>query len=540
MNKREDILNKLNKYTGNQKEIAKKIIEKTDNEDLDAVWSLISQRIKTGFVFDEAPEVNNNCVSYLKENKNLSINLDKENTLEHSLIIGENYDALKNLLVAYTDKQGKGLVDIIYIDPPYNTEKSKEEGASYTEDIESKKFIYRDKYTRDGWLNMMNERLKLAKRILKDDGVIFISIDDNEQAYLKVLCDEIFGEENNLGTFIVKSTPNARDYGHVGKMHEYILFYCKDHNNVHTNLMPVVDKKFKYKDSKGGFNIHPLYNSNEAFTNLNRPNLYYPFYLDPDSKKGEFYTISLEKTSDKCIEIYPPKSIKNNVQFVWRWGKDKSEANINKEIVGYCVGKNDFRIVQKMRHDEKLIRSILDSPNYTSRKGTAELEEIMGQKIFSFPKPITLIRDILFMATTKKSTILDFFAGSGTTGQAVMELNEEDGGNRKFILVTNNENNIATTVTRERLFRVINGKGSKGEDFEWSYSKDKKCLNNNSLRVFDITKEELDITDFDKAEKIANIANESFNKLNKDFEKKNINIYNALASLTPYKDKGEN
>ena len=179
-----------------QKEIAKKLIDVVDVNDLDAAWGLISQRVKTGFVFDEAPEINHNCVAYIKENKTLGVNLENPNATEHTLIIGENYDALKNLIAVYTDKQGKGLIDLIYIDPPYGTEKSKKEGNDYKEEVESKKFIYRDKYTRDGWLNMMNERLKLAKKLLADDGVMFISIDDNEQAYLKVLCDEIFGEDN--------------------------------------------------------------------------------------------------------------------------------------------------------------------------------------------------------------------------------------------------------------------------------------------------------------------------------------------------------
>ena len=140
----------------------------------------------------------------------------------------------------------------------------------------------------------------------------------------------------------------------------------------------------------------------------------------------------------------------------------------------------------------------------------------------------------------KHATILDFFAGSGTTGQAVMELNEEDGGKRKFILVTNNENDIATKVTRERLFRVINGKGSKGEEFEWAYSKDKKCLTNNSVRVFKIVKEQLSITDTDKADKVKKEAELNFKKLNPNYEKTNsMDIYYILASLTPYKQEEE-
>ena len=166
-------------FNKEQKQIAKKIIENTADNDLNAVYNLITQRVKTGFVFDEAPEVNHDAVALIKENRELSINIDFDGKLEHKLIIGENYDALKNLCATYIDKNGKGLIDVIYIDPPYNTEASKADGNDYKEEIKAEKFIYRDKFTRDGWLNMLNERLKLAKRLLSDTGVIFISIDDS-------------------------------------------------------------------------------------------------------------------------------------------------------------------------------------------------------------------------------------------------------------------------------------------------------------------------------------------------------------------------
>ncbi|WP_460055074.1 DNA methyltransferase [Pseudolactococcus yaeyamensis] len=164
--------------------------------------------------------------------------------------------------------------------------------------------------------------MKLARNLLSDTEVIFVSIDDNEQANLKLLMDEVFGEDNFVGEFIIKSTPNARDYGDIGKMHEFVLFYSKDNCLTETNLLPDLEKKFSYSDDKGGFNIHPLYNSNEAFHKGNRPNLYYPFYLNPSliSDNG-FYQISLEKSDDFSIEIFPPKSQKNQIPFVWRWGK---------------------------------------------------------------------------------------------------------------------------------------------------------------------------------------------------------------------------
>ena len=177
----------------------------------------------------------------------------------------------------------------------------------------------------------------------------------------------------------------------------------------------------------------------------------------------------------------------------------------------------------------------------TNEDAEKEMKLIFGNKVFDHPKPISLIKFLINMTNKDDDIIvLDFFAGSGTTGQAVMELNEEDGGKRKFTLVTNNENNIAIEVARERLHRVISGKGSKGEKFEWSYSKDKKNLDGNSLRVFDIAKQELNITEIEKAEQIKEEVENNFIKLKPDYVKNsNLNIYNTLASLTPYKDSNE-
>lgn len=222
-------------FNNEQKELSKKIIDNASENDIDAVYQLISQRIKTGFVFDAAPEVNHDCVSIAMEAKEFYVesNHNPANFIEHKLIIGENYDALKNLNVAYIDHEtGKGLIDVIYIDPPYNTESAKNDGNDYKEDVQASKFVYRDKFTRDGWLNMMNERLLLAKKLLSDKGVIFISIDDNEQAYLKVLCDEIFGEKAFVGVFTwVRKKKQAFLNKKIGKMTESVLLYQKHFHN---------------------------------------------------------------------------------------------------------------------------------------------------------------------------------------------------------------------------------------------------------------------------------------------------------------------
>jgi adenine-specific DNA-methyltransferase len=370
--------------------------------------------------------------------------VDFDNT-ENLYIEGDNLDVLKLLRETYLNR-----VKMIYIDPPYNTGKD----FIYEDDFaeETGEFLRRDgQYDEQGnrltpnldsngrfhtdWLNMIYPRLRIARDLLTDDGVIFVSCDDNEQENFKKILNEIFGERNSLGLFIINSTPNARDYGHIGKMHEFVLFYAKNFIATETNLLPELDKTFKYNDERGGFNVHPLYNSNEAFTKLNRPNLYYPFYIYLDKPiDKDFFAIGLEK-KEGAIEIYPPKSVKNGVQFVWRWGKEKALKNLNVEIIGYKTGDGEYRIVQKMRHSEKIIRSILSDTSYSSRRGTAEVEEILEGKIFDFPKPISLLKDLVKVGAKEDSIILDFFSGSATTAHAVMQLNAEDGGKRKFIMV---------------------------------------------------------------------------------------------------------
>lgn len=370
--------------------------------------------------------------------------VDFDNT-KNLYIEGDNLEVLKLLQETYLGK-----VKMIYIDPPYNTGNDfvyEDDFAENTDEYLANSGQFDDEGNRlvqntesngrfhTDWLNMIYPRLKLAKDLLSDDGVIFISIDDNEVENLKKVCDEVFGAINFCGTFTINSTPNARDYGHIGKMHEFCHLYAKNIERAETYMIPDENKTFKYKDNKGGYNIHPLYNSNEAFHKLNRPNLYYPFYLYKNEPIGHnFYRIGLEK-KENSVKIYPPKSKKNGVQFVWRWGKEKAIVYMNEEIIGYETNPGEFRIVQKMRHSEKLIRSLLTDTKYSSRRGTAEVEELFEGKYFTFPKPISLIQDFAKSGLGKNDIALDFFSGSATTAHAVMQLNAEDGGKRKFIMV---------------------------------------------------------------------------------------------------------
>lgn len=379
---------------------------------------------------EAAAEAGRPAMQTLRPCREESVNWDCTGNL---YLEGDNLAILKLLQQSYA-----GRIKMIYIDPPYNTGSGSFE---YADDFSADTDICtadagREERLHAGWCSMIYPRLLLARNLLSEDGVIFLSIDDHEVENLKQICNEIFGASNYCGTFIINSTPNARDYGHIAKMHEYCLFYAKNKAKATTNPLPDTDKKFRFQDEKGGFNIHPLYNSNEAFHNGNRPNLYYPFYLyldEPVSKDG-FYKIGLEK-KEGSVELYPPKSLKNGVQFVWRWSREKARQFLNEEVVGYEVREGEYRIVQKMRHNTKIIRSLLTDTKYASRRGTAEVEKLFGTKVFSFPKPLALLLDLCRTGTGPDDIVLDFFAGSATTAHAVMQLNAQDGGSRKYIMV---------------------------------------------------------------------------------------------------------
>lgn len=431
----------------------------------------------------------------LKEDKEHNSKPENINS-QNILIKGDNLEVLKHLKEAYHEK-----IKMIYIDPPYNTGEDfiyKDERKFTVEEFselaniseeQAKRvldFTSKGSNSHSAWLTFMYPRLYVAKQLLREDGVIFISIDDNEVNQLKLLLEEgrLFGEENFLGCFVIKSTPNARDYGHIGKMHEYCLMYAKNDVLTKTYHLPDKEKKFTYKDDRGPYNIHPLYNSNEAFHIDNRPNLYYPFYLYKDRpleaylnkngsiENGKFFEIGLEKR-ENSIEIYPPLSNKNYVQFVWRWGKSLSSENLNTEIVGYKNRNGEYRIVEKMRTAEKVIRSILETKNISTRRGTKEVEEIFNQKIFSFPKPIKLLNDFLMSGLSENDIVLDFFAGSGTTGDALMRLNANSFINRKYILV--------------QLPELIENKGKSKKVYNFVKNK----LGNKKPTIFDITKERI-------------------------------------------------
>lgn len=376
-----------------------------------------------------------------EENNNKPENKDSENIY----ITGDNLDALKHLLQSYSGK-----VKCIYIDPPYNTGS---DGFVYNdrfnftaEDLAVKLSIDEEQAERildltkrgsashSAWLMFMYPRLLLARDLLSDDGVIFISIDDNEQSNLKLLCDDVFGEQNFVGQITVVSNPRGRDYGGIAQVHEYVLTYTKL-NDTDLNLIADENAEFTKFDEKGGFELRELRNRNVKFNKENRPNLYYPFYIDPNTKdENDLFNISLER-KDGWIELYPLPS--QGVNVVWRWGKEKASQNLNTEIKAKEKRDGGYMIVEKYRESKMMARSLWNDNYVNTERGTLLVKELLEGKIFDYPKPVEMIMRACEMATDceAEDIVLDFFSGSATTAHAVMQLNAEDGGKRKFVMV---------------------------------------------------------------------------------------------------------
>ena len=370
-----------------------------------------------------------------------------DNTKDFNFLLeGDNLHSLKLL-----EKTHKGKVDVIYIDPPYNTG--------------NKDFIYDDNYigSDDGykhskWLSFMNERLRIARKLLKNDGVIFISIDDREQAQLKLLCDSIFGEENKIGNIsVVNNLKGRSDDKFFATANEFLFVYCKDREKPIINGFPLdEDKKAEYKlsDDISKYKLVGLKKTGKGCYKEDRPNMYYPIYYSPLNN-----VISLTNEYSDSIEILPQI---NGRDGRWRWGKDTFNEKSLTELVCQKNSKGEYVIYVKMRNivngEKRTIKpkTIWINPQYDSGNGTKMTKDIFGDKVFTNPKPLQYIKDIIYISTAHKNDaiILDYFAGSGTTGHAVMQLNKEDGGNRKYILCTNNENNICEEITYQRMKNI--------------------------------------------------------------------------------------
>ena len=404
---------------------------------------------KYGLVFEEhresIDETLENNLPVLTEDESLFIDNGGQMNF---LIEGDNLASLKLL-----EKTHKGKIDLIYIDPPYNTGK--------------KDFIYDDKcvdstdlFSHSKWLSFISKRLQTAKQLLTEKGVIFISIDDNEQATLKILCDEIFGANNFLACVCIKGNPRGRQSStYFAQVHDSLLVYRKT-DKAELMGFDISDEEKKKRFNKVDENGVPyeeweLRKRGADSRREDSPNLWFPIYYN------EKFGVSTVMFTNYDIVILPKLSDGSDGR--WRWSKDKVEKYKSKLYVRK-TNKGVYNIYERKYLEDKskqLAPTIWDYPEVNTELGTKLLKSILGGiSEFDFPKPIGLITRILSMLPNN-ITVLDFFAGSGTTGHAVLKYNTENGSNSQFILCTNNENNICRDVTYERIRRVIDKENYK-------------------------------------------------------------------------------
>src|SRR5579862_1396884 len=419
----------------------------------------------------------------LKPKRDESVNFD---TTQNVFIEGENLEVLKVLQKAYYNK-----IKMIYIDPPYNTgsdsfiypdkfSESKDEylkriGDKDDEGYLTKEGLFRKNSKDSGryhsnWLSMMYPRLFLARNLLKDDGVIFVSIDDNEVHNLRLLMNEIYGEDNLVAEIVIQSNKRGQTYKDIAKTHEYLLCYTK-HFDVDLNELEKGVTDLTYKDTIGEFSIRELRNRNPKFGKFNRPNLFYPIYVSETNKDSEgFHLISLLKDQRFNIEVLPFNS--EGKESCWRWSRQLvNKQNSNDVATSPVVAKQKrdggWNIYEKYRKSTYKAKTIWDETSVISEKGTIDLKGLGMQGLFDHPKPVELLMKAIRIGSISEDIILDFFAGSGTLMHAVMEVNKEDGDDRKYICVQLSEKThedsdafkagykTIADVCKERIRRVI-------------------------------------------------------------------------------------
>jgi len=418
----------------------------TKKELIEYIKNLDSETVsgKYGLIWDKEKEPEQIVVDCGKkipilesiENKNITTT-DSD---YHLLIEGDNFHSLT--VLNYTHKEK---IDVIYIDPPYNT--------GNKDFVYNDNFVdYDDGYRHSKWLNFMEKRLKLSRDLLKEKGLIFISIGDDEFAQLKLLCDRIFNERNFITNFTWIQTNNPPSLGKIRNNMEYVLCYQKI-----TSPIKLFGRSSNEKDS-------PLANAGNSLISVTIPaqtcqfpNCEDDIIIEPGEKKSGIIL--------KTIIEVENKQNKNafEIEFHSKWGQENIDNEIKNGTIFMIKDADYFSI----RYQKGLIGYVvpdkfLDPTKFDVKDneyGRKQLEQLVGKGMFQYPKNTPLIKTLIKMYGKDKKdiTILDFFAGSGTTGQAVLELNKEDGGNRKFILCTNNENNICTDITYPRIKRAIEG-----------------------------------------------------------------------------------
>lgn len=372
---------------------------------------------------------------------------------ENLYIVGDNLDALKHLLGSYTGK-----IKCIYIDPPYNTGS---DGFVYNDDFgftapqlvdkiglsedEAERVLdLQGKSSHSAWLTFMYPRLQIAKELLADDGVIFISIDDNEQSNLKLLCDEVFGEQGFVSQLVRLTNPKGRSQDmYVANNHEYLLAYSRTVLPKGSVSIPKsakeISKDYPLRDEEGrAYRELELRNTHREFGRHNRPNLYYPFFV---TASGE---VLLEKIPEATIEVLPIWG--DGFEGCWTWGKELARRDLNLLVAKEVNGQ--WKIYRKAYGHEgdeavkKQVKSLWTESEMRTEQGQQDFNDLFDSrdKLFQAPKPSALIERVLRMTTGKSSLVLDFFSGSATTADAVIQLNAEDSGHRKFIMVQLPEN----------------------------------------------------------------------------------------------------
>jgi len=343
--------------------------------------------------------------------------LDQE--LDGWLVHSENYQALNTMLPKFKER-----VKCIYIDPPYNTGNDE--------------FIYNDRFRHSSWLTMMENRMQLAREWMREDGATFVSIDDNEVRHLLMLCEEIFGNEQIAALFIAQTNPRGRSLDkYVAKTHEYVAAVVKQ-ATVPTALrqIPKTEKhlaEYKYEDELGSYRLLELRNRNPMFNRQNRPNLFYPLYVNPTTKQ-----VSTIRNAEFFIEVLPRNS--KGEDDCWTWSREKASRDSHL-LIARQTKNGGWRIFRKdyLPKDTSLAttkaKSIWLDKSINHENGKELLSSFFGRAPYDFPKSVALVRKCLEIGSGTNDFILDFFAGSGTTGHAVINLNREDGGRRKYILV---------------------------------------------------------------------------------------------------------
>ncbi len=356
---------------------------------------------------------------------------------------GDNLEVLRHLQNNYQSK-----IDVIYIDPPYNTGSDGfvyPDSFEYTDEKLKDMFDLNDdqisrlksiqgKSSHSAWLTFMYPRLVLAKRMLAENGIIFISIDDNEVSNLRELMDGIFGEINFMSQVTVMNNPRGRSQDkYIATSAEYLLVYSKTplpagSLSVKKGLADIV-KDYPEEDSQGRYRLLELRNTHRDFGRFNRPNLFYPIYISDNGK------VSLTPDVTFKYEVLPIWN--DGFEGCWTWGKTKALGN-ESLLIGRKVG-DDWKVYRKSyaRDSQKQLKSIWNDKNFYTDKGQARVGSLFNtkEKIFSAPKSDKFIKQIIEMSAGESAIVLDFFAGSSTTADAIMQLNAEDGGNRKFIMV---------------------------------------------------------------------------------------------------------